>query len=101
MKTSEIKMPVSDQSNAQKSSEKSSKQKKSKPLKRGIILDSVHPADYNNMNLIYHCEQCSYFKPDDESCVFGYDTSVHLKKAQDKQFNLNGKMAFCRFQEID
>ena len=68
---------------------------------KSIIKDKVKASDYNNLNLIYHCEQCSYFEPDSGKCNLGFANTHHLKVTQDRYFNLGGRMAFCRFLEID
>jgi hypothetical protein len=70
-------------------------------LKRSLILDPIHPRDYRELNIIYACEQCSHFDPSSQSCTIGYDSSKHLKAVQDRSYELLGKVAFCRFSEID
>lgn len=74
---------------------------KNKPLKKSFILDPVHPTDLLSRNMIYCCEQCSYYNNESQSCAFGYNTKMHNKKNQDKLYALSGKMAICRFCEID
>ncbi len=73
-----------------------------KPLiRRSLILDPIHPRDYRELNVIYYCEQCSHFAPKNGTCTIGYDASKHVKEAQDRNYRLYGKVAFCRFCEID
>lgn len=71
------------------------------PFRRSIIKDPVSAADFNNLNLIYACEQCTYFNPTNKACAMGFKVDIHLKKNQDAQYALNGRLAICRFQEID
>lgn len=73
-----------------------------KPLvRRSLILDPIHPRDYRELDVIFYCEQCSHFDPSSQSCTIGYDASKHLKKVQEQNYQLYGKVAFCRFCEID
>lgn len=72
-----------------------------KRIRRGIKLDRVNPSDLLNFNMIYCCEQCSYFNPEDKDCLLGYPTSNHTRDNQLKTFSTNAHMAFCRFLEID
>lgn len=65
-----------------------------------IKLDRVHPSDFNRMNLIFACEQCSHFDSQTSSCTMGLNPQ-HTLERQMKLYNLTGFMAFCRFQEID
>lgn len=70
-------------------------------VKRSLILDPIHPRDFRELNIIYYCEQCSHFAPASQSCTIGYDASKHVKAAQDRTYELLGRVAFCRFAEID
>lgn len=70
-------------------------------IKRSVILDPIHPRDFRTLNIIYSCEQCSHFDSENKACTIGYDASKHMKKTQDYLYNLTGKVAFCRFVEID
>lgn len=70
-------------------------------LKRSLILDPIHPRDWRALNVVYHCEQCSHFDEKGQSCTIGYDASKHLKAVQDELYDRTGKVAFCRFTEID
>ncbi|MGE3683746.1 MAG: hypothetical protein AB7G93_18635 [Bdellovibrionales bacterium] len=69
--------------------------------KRSVILDPIHPRDYRELTIIYACEQCSHFDPHSQSCTIGYDATLHLKAHQDRTYELYGRVAFCRFSEID
>jgi hypothetical protein len=70
-------------------------------IKRSVILDPIHPRDLRELNVIYYCEQCCHFAPATQSCTIGYDASIHVKKEQDRKYELCGRVAFCRFCEID
>lgn len=70
-------------------------------IRRGIKLDRVQAADFNQYELIFACEQCSFFSPEGQQCLMGMPTKDHLREQQLKTFNLTGHMAFCRFLEID
>ena len=69
--------------------------------RRAPIRDGIHPRDFRELNLIYCCEQCSYFECEGQTCNLGYKTSPHRREAQLSSYGLSGKMAFCRFLEID
>lgn len=69
--------------------------------KRGVIFDRIDPRLFNQIDLMYCCEQCSHFDEIHQKCTIGYDASKHLRKVQLHTYNLSGRMAVCRFQEID
>ncbi len=75
--------------------------KKYAPLNRGIIFDKVNPRDFNSVNLMYSCEQCSFFNGENKSCNMGHNTKYHLKENQLKSYELSGRMCICRNHEID
>lgn len=68
---------------------------------RSIILDAVSGRDFRELNLIYCCEQCSYFDSKLGACAMGFHVDKHRRANQLKLYNLTGKMALCRSQEID
>jgi hypothetical protein len=70
-------------------------------IRRGLILDPIHPKDYRELDIIHCCEQCSHFASGSQSCTIGYDAKKHLRATQIKNYELLGKVAFCRFTEID
>lgn len=70
-------------------------------VKRSLILDPIHPRDFRELEIVYYCEQCSHFDSSTKNCTIGYDASKHLKAAQDRSYELLGRVAFCRFSEID
>lgn len=69
--------------------------------RRSLILDPIHPRDYRQMDIIFYCEQCSHFDPSSAQCTIGYDASKHLEAVQRRSYELTGRVAFCRFSEID
>lgn len=72
-----------------------------KPLRTGIKRDGIHPSDYIRYLQPLSCEDCTHFKPSDESCTLGYVTKWHRRAFQKHEYELKGKMALCRFLEID
>jgi len=68
---------------------------------RSIILDAVHPRDFRELNVIYCCEQCSYFDSRLKTCAMGFHVEKHMRANQLALYNLTGKFAVCRSQEID
>ncbi len=68
---------------------------------RSIILDAINPTEYRTLNLIYCCEQCSYFDSRLKACAMGFHVEKHMRENQLKLYDLTGKMALCRSQEID
>jgi hypothetical protein len=77
------------------------KKERIKSSKKGVIFDPIDPRLFNTMNVMFCCEQCSHFDEISQSCTIGYDASKHLYKVQMHTYHLNGRMAACRFQEID
>ena len=78
------------------------KAKKTPPrIRPSIKKDAIHPRDYNHYRLPYSCEECSHFSMSQETCTLGFQTEPHLKRNQLHSYLLSGKMALCRFQEID
>lgn len=72
-----------------------------KRVTQSIKKDKVSASDYLNYDHRWSCEDCTHFNSSGESCTLGYVTSHHLKRQQTKDFELSGRMAFCRFHEID
>jgi hypothetical protein len=83
------------QSGAEKS------KKSSKRIGSSIKKDGINPQAYNEYKLPFACEDCSHFKSENESCTLGMPTEQHLKRNQIISYNLSGKVALCRLQEID
>lgn len=71
------------------------------PARRSLIYDTIHPRDLRELDIIFCCEQCSYFAPETKTCTIGYEADKHTRDVQMKHYALTGKVAFCRFTEID
>ena len=72
-----------------------------KRLRTSIRFDPMNAGDYLKYDFRFACEDCSHFNPENESCTLGYNSRWHRKDFQKKSFELGGKMALCRFLEID
>jgi len=70
-------------------------------LKNTIKKDGIHPRDYLRFEHRLSSEDCSHYKWSDASCTIGYVTLWHRREIQQKDYELTGKMALCRFMEID
>jgi hypothetical protein len=73
----------------------------SKRIPSSIKKDPIQAADYLRYNLPNACEDCSHFKPSNETCTLGLPTEQHLARNQKKSYELSGKLALCRFLEVD
>ena len=70
------------------------------PLRRSIKLDAVHPADFRVFNCRFFCDDCSHYSFIHKVCTIGF-VPQHTREEQMKIYNITGKIAFCRFIEID
>jgi hypothetical protein len=77
------------------------KPKTPKRLRVGIRLDGVNPIDYLKYEMPFACEDCTHFNIAKTSCTLGYNSIHHLRENQKNSYILSGKMALCRFLEID
>ena len=68
--------------------------------KRQIKLDQVHPADMRKYDVRFFCEDCVHYDSRGHVCTMGF-VPQHTKKEQMAIYNLTGRLAFCRFLEID
>jgi hypothetical protein len=71
------------------------------PIRRSVVYDPIHPRDWRQLDIVFTCEQCSHFAPATASCTIGYVAEQHMRATQEKQYALSGRVAFCRFSEID
>ncbi|MCB0421003.1 MAG: hypothetical protein KDD61_08405 [Bdellovibrionales bacterium] len=71
------------------------------PHRKSIKLDPINPRDFRELNIIYCCEQCSFHNPGANVCTMGFYCKKHERKAQLETYDKTGKMAYCRFLEID
>ncbi len=72
-----------------------------KRLTQSIKKDVVNPSDYFKYQMLSACEDCSHFDETTEKCTLGSWTVPHRRAQQMKDYELSGKMAFCRLIEID
>ncbi|MEZ0390611.1 MAG: hypothetical protein ACAH59_00245 [Pseudobdellovibrionaceae bacterium] len=72
-----------------------------KRLSTSIRFDSVNPTDYLKYDFRFACEDCSHFNSEGGNCTLGYNSAWHRREFQKKSYELSGKMALCRFLEID
>lgn len=72
-----------------------------KRIRPSIKLDVVNPGDFLKYEFTFACEQCTHFDHHKSKCTLGYNHQHHLKESNLNTYYLNGKMAFCRFLEID
>ena len=83
------------------------KGKTPKHLRASIRHDPVHPVDYLKYRFLSACEDCTHFanhtndSTDTEVCTLGYNSKPHRRSVQVKSYELSGKMALCRFIEVD
>lgn len=77
------------------------KNKTPKRLKASIKKDVVNATDWLRIKMLSACEDCTHFKSDSTSCTLGYSTEPHLRETQNRSYLLSGRIAFCRFHEID
>lgn len=73
----------------------------SQPARRSLILDPIHPRDWRELKIIYACEQCSHYDPANKYCTLGYVAKHHTQETQQRNYEMYGRVAFCRFCEID
>ena len=72
-----------------------------KKLKTGIRFDRVNPSDYLKYDHRFSCEDCTHYNRESSECTLGYEPKWHRREFQTESFALAGKMALCRFLEID
>lgn len=72
-----------------------------KRIYASIKKDVVNPADYLKYDIRSACEECSHFSSAQSQCTLGYNVAPHLKARQIQDMGLSGRMAQCRFHEID
>jgi hypothetical protein len=77
------------------------KEKTPKKLKQSIRMDLIDPADFMKFNFTHSCEHCTHFNNSAENCSLGYFSTHHRLQNNLKSYDLSGRMALCRFLEID
>jgi hypothetical protein len=71
-----------------------------KRQKRSIKVDAVAAADLARFTARIFCDDCGHYDRTGDRCTMGY-LAQHTRAAQMAFYELSGKMAFCRFIEID
>ncbi len=73
------------------------------PKKPSVTIkhDAINPRDYLKYKMPMSCEECTHFKVENESCTLGYWTKWHRQSYQVHSYETTGKVAICRFMEID
>lgn len=74
---------------------------KTHKIKPTIKKDPIHPASYMKYKLPWACEDCVYYAPDTEKCILGYITEPHRREVQKKSYEMSGRVALCRFLELE
>jgi hypothetical protein len=72
-----------------------------KRIHPSIKKDGVNPSDFLKYDFRSACEDCSHFDSLKILCTLGYNTAPHLKTQQLHDYETSGKIAQCRFLEID
>lgn len=72
-----------------------------KRIRPSMKKDVIRASDFNHYKIPYFCEACSHFKSENQSCTLGFQTFSHLKANADQSYFISGKIAQCRFLEID
>lgn len=70
-------------------------------INQSIKRDVVNAHDYITFEHRWSCDECTHFNSVSETCTLGYETSHHRLAEQRRSFELSGRIAFCRFHEID
>ena len=79
----------------------SAKKNQAKRIRATIKKDVMSASDYLKYDFRFACEECSHFASESGACTIGYNTAPHRKAQQQHDFELGGRMAQCRFHEID
>jgi hypothetical protein len=72
-----------------------------KRIYASIKKDVVNPHDYLNYDIRAACEECTHFNEPNIQCTLGFNCGPHLLAQQTHDMELSGRMAQCRFHEID
>ncbi|MGZ3744302.1 MAG: hypothetical protein ACXVB1_16430 [Pseudobdellovibrionaceae bacterium] len=80
---------------------KPSRKLQTKRIHPSIKKDGVNPSDFLNYDFRSACEDCSHFDSQKIQCTLGYNPAPHLKLQQLQDYEISGKMALCRFLEVD
>jgi hypothetical protein len=69
--------------------------------RESIFLDPVNAGDFLKLNPVYACEDCSHYDDLNRRCTIGFNSKNHERQRQLEVYELTGRMALCRFLEID
>jgi hypothetical protein len=72
-----------------------------KRIRASIKKDAMNASDHLKYDFRFACEDCSHFASEQQRCTLGYNSVPHRKAQQQHDFELSGRMALCRFHEID
>lgn len=72
-----------------------------KRIHPSIKKDGMNPTDFLKYDFRFACEECSHFDSALEYCTLGYNSAPHRKAEQTREYLATGRMAQCRFHEID
>ncbi len=70
-------------------------------IRPSMKKDVIHPRDFNAYKIPFACEDCSHFASETITCTLGFNTKNHLRANSLHSYELSGKIAQCRFLEID
>lgn len=98
----EMSMPANQKSTPQnRATDAPHSTKTPRRLRTSIRHDAISASDYLLYSFPSACEDCTHFCRSRELCTLGYNSDHHRREYQEKCFELSGKMALCRFLEID
>lgn len=70
-------------------------------IRPSMKKDVISPRDFNAYKIPFACEDCSHFASETTRCTLGFNTANHLRANSLRSYELSGKIAQCRFLEID
>ena len=75
--------------------------------RKSVKEDTIHPADYLKYVLPvngpiggFFCDVCSHYSRGQKLCTLGYKP-IHTVQEQSARYEITGRIALCRFIEID
>lgn len=70
-------------------------------IRPSMKKDVIQARDFNAYKIPFACEDCSHFASETTTCTLGFNTANHLRATSLHSYELSGKIAQCRFLEID
>jgi hypothetical protein len=92
---------VKEKKSMQQNMQKVPRVKSPRRLRPSIHHDAIEPSAYMKYILPWACEDCSHYSSLKDSCTLGFEVKWHKRAAQKHSYELSGRVALCRFQEID